>query len=45
MKKAKVFADGVLAGYLIEKEKNKNYEFVYLEDYGGPSISLTIPTT
>ena len=45
MKKAKVFVDGILAGFLIEKEKNKNYEFVYLEEYGGPSISLTMPTS
>jgi serine/threonine-protein kinase HipA len=43
MKKAKVFADGVLAGYLIEWEKNKKYEFNYLKDYTGPSISLTMP--
>ena len=43
MKRAKVFVSGILAGYLVEREKNKNYEFTYLEEYGGPSISLTIP--
>jgi len=30
MKKAKVFVDGVLAGHLIEWEKNQYYEFSYL---------------
>lgn len=43
MKKAKIFADGVLAGYLIEWEKNKKYEFAYLPEYQGPEISLTMP--
>lgn len=43
MKKAKVFVDGILAGYLEEWEKNKNYEFTYLNDYQGSSISLTMP--
>lgn len=45
MKRAKVFADGILAGYLIEWEKNHRYEFAYLESYCGPSISLTMPLT
>jgi serine/threonine-protein kinase HipA len=45
MKKAKIFANGVLAGYLIEWEKNHRYEFTYLEEYLGPSISLTMPLT
>ena len=45
MKKAKVFADGIFAGYLIEWEKNRRYEFAYLEGYSGPSISLTMPLT
>jgi serine/threonine-protein kinase HipA len=43
MKRAKVFVDGILAGHLVEWEKNKRYEFVYLNDYLGPSISLTLP--
>lgn len=43
MKKANVFVDGNLAGHLFEIEKNKRYEFVYLEEYRGPPISLTMP--
>ncbi|HLB52322.1 MAG TPA: HipA N-terminal domain-containing protein [Chlamydiales bacterium] len=43
MKKAKVFVDNILAGYLIEWKKNQHYEFCYLEKYSGPSISLTMP--
>jgi serine/threonine-protein kinase HipA len=43
MKRAKVFVDGVLAGCLFEKEKNKSYEFAYLEGYRGSAISLTMP--
>ena len=43
MKRAKVFVDGVLAGYLSEIVKNKSYEFAYLEDYRGSAISLTMP--
>jgi len=42
-KKAKVLVDGTLAGYLIELEKGKNYEFSYLDNYQGPSISLMMP--
>jgi len=45
MKKAKIFANGILIGRLIEWEKNHRYEFAYLEDYCGPSISLTMPLT
>ena len=33
----------MLAGYLVEWEKNKRYEFSYLDEYSGPSISLTMP--
>jgi serine/threonine-protein kinase HipA len=43
MKKAKVFVDGILAGHLIEWEKNQRYEFSYLEGYSHQSISLTMP--
>ena len=43
MKKAKIFVDGVLAGYLIEWEKNRHYEFSYLEGYLKQPISLTMP--
>jgi serine/threonine-protein kinase HipA len=45
MKKAKIFADGILIGNLIEWSKNHQYEFSYLEGYCGPSISLTMPLT
>ena len=44
MKKAKVFVDRIFAGYLIEIEKGKSYEFQYLADYLGPPISLTMST-
>lgn len=43
MKKAKVFVDGNLAGYLIEIKKGKEYEFQYIDNYLGPAISLTMP--
>lgn len=43
MRRAKVLVNGILAGYLSEKEKNTNYEFAYLEGYCGSSISLTMP--
>jgi serine/threonine-protein kinase HipA len=45
MKKAKIFSDGSLVGYLIEQKKNHQYEFVYLEGYCGPPVSLTMPVT
>lgn len=44
MKKANICVDGVLAGELQEIEKGKLYRFLYLKDYQGPSVSLTIPT-
>jgi serine/threonine-protein kinase HipA len=43
MKRAKVFVDGKLAGHLVEWEKNRRYEFAYLNDYNGQPISLTMP--
>ena len=43
MKRANVCVDGCLAGHLIEWEKRTRYEFAYLEDYQGESISLTMP--
>lgn len=43
--KAKIFVDGMLAGELQELERGKKYRFVYLEDYPGPSVSLTMPLT
>ena len=45
MKRANVFVDGVLAGELIEEERGKEYQFVYLPDYLGSSVSLEMPTT
>ncbi len=43
MKKAKIYADGIYAGDLIELEKGAKYRFEYAEGYKGPSISLTLP--
>ncbi len=43
MKRARVFVDDDLAGYLIEWEQGKRYEFSYLDTYKGPSVSLTMP--
>ena len=43
MKKANVFVNGLLAGQLLEVERGKNYKFTYIEQYKGPSISLTMP--
>lgn len=45
MRKAKVFIDGILTGYLFEVEKNRSYKFEYIEEYKGPPISLTMPLT
>lgn len=38
MKKAKVFVNGLLTGELQEIERGKNYCFIYLKDYQGPSV-------
>jgi len=43
MRKANVFVDDVLAGELRELERGKRYQFFYLDSYGGPSVSLTMP--
>lgn len=43
MKKAKIFVNDLLAGELHEVEKGKKYEFIYLENYQGPSVSLEMP--
>lgn len=45
MKKAKVFVDGIQAGELQEIERGKDYRFIYLQGYTGPSVSLTMPKT
>ncbi len=45
MKKAKVFANGILAGELQEIKKNHHYRFIYSKQYQGPSVSLEMPIT
>ena len=45
MKKAKVYVDGRLAGELHELERGKHYQFIYLDDYKGASVSLEMPTS
>ena len=45
MRKANVFVDGILAGELHELERGKHYRFLYRNDYAGPSVSLTLPTS
>lgn len=42
MRKAAVFFDNTLAGYLTETDQ-KEYRFDYVEDYQGGAISLTMP--
>lgn len=43
MRKAKVFFNKSLAGYLIEVERQKRYCFKYEDDYNDEPISLTMP--
>lgn len=43
MRKAKVFFQNRLAGYLEEIERGRFYQFVYEPDYDGPNVSLTLP--
>ncbi|HSW56686.1 MAG TPA: HipA N-terminal domain-containing protein [Ignavibacteriaceae bacterium] len=43
MRKAKVYNFGIPAGELIEFEKGKKYKFIYLENYNGSPVSLTMP--
>lgn len=45
MRKAKVFNFNKFAGELIEIEKEKNYKFIYSNEYNGPPVSLTLPLT
>lgn len=42
---AEVFVHNQLAGWLEEIEKKKKYRFRYKEDYTGPAVSLTMPTS
>lgn len=43
MKTAKVFVNDVFAGEIQEIERGKEYLFIYLRDYKGPSVSLEMP--
>ena len=43
MRKASVYMQDKLAGFLIESVDKKNYTFEYVVDYGGLPISLTMP--
>jgi len=43
MKKAKIYCNQRLAGYLIEEIPNKKYQIDYIDTYSGPPISLVIP--
>ncbi len=43
MLKADIFLQEILAGQLIEHERERQYSFQYTPDYTGPPISLTMP--
>ena len=43
MREAKIFLQGRLAGILREEVPGGKYTFIYLDDYDGPGISLTMP--
>ncbi len=43
MRKADVFVHTDHAGWLIEVEAGKDYQFRYKEGYHGPPVSLTMP--
>ncbi len=43
MRKAEVCMHGKVAGVLEVIEEDKSYRFSYLQNYEGPSISLTMP--
>jgi len=44
MRQAKIFFNRDSAGILTEFDANKRYQFDY-QDYQGPAISLTLPTS
>ncbi|RYZ89458.1 MAG: toxin HipA [Proteobacteria bacterium] len=44
MRKARIFVNGIPAGYLIEYIAGESYEIIYDEDYSATPISLTMPT-
>ncbi len=43
MRSAQVYVGKVLAATLQEIEKNHHYRLIYLPNYQGPPISLTLP--
>jgi serine/threonine-protein kinase HipA len=43
MRTARVFVNSEAAGLLIERERGKNYEFVYDDTYQGSAVSLSMP--
>lgn len=43
MRKAKVYVRGIEAGILTEVGRNKEYVFVYLDEYNGTDVSMTMP--
>lgn len=43
MRKAKVFLHDRQAGFLIEEKQSETYCFIYLDEYNGPPISVTMP--
>lgn len=45
MRSVKVFVDNQIAGELREIERGRKYQFIYLDNYLGPSVSLRMPTT
>lgn len=42
MRKARVFMHGIEAGKL-EAQNNGKFQFIYLDHYQGPPVSLTMP--
>jgi serine/threonine-protein kinase HipA len=42
MRRAEIYQEGILAGYLTEVD-GRNYRFEYLPEYRGRPISLTMP--
>lgn len=45
MRKAEVYINNILAGYLNEEEYRKKYSFKYLSAYSGDPVSLSIPVS
>jgi len=45
MRTAKVYFNNQHVGFFLEIEKAKKYQFSYLDNYEGPGISLTMPSS